>query len=172
MRSILFRHGPAEARDPARWPDDLGRPLTRRGVERTRRAARGVARLEPGAALVWSSPAARCLESAILVAEALEGSGEPATLDSLAPDGDWRETVRRLAREDAGAHVVLVGHEPELSVLAAALLGGPPTAFAFKKAGACALDWDERVPGKARLRWWLGPSALRDVKPRRKGSVA
>ena len=169
MRILLFRHGPAEARDDARWPDDLLRPLTPEGVVRTRRAARGVARLEPGAASVWSSPATRCLETALLLADALEGSGEPVSLPSLAPEGDWRETERRLAREDRDARVAIVGHEPELSMLAAVLLGGRPAAFSFKKAGACALDWEEPSRGRAQLRWWLGPGALRAVKSRQKG---
>ena len=37
MRVILFRHGPAEVRDPSRWPEDTERPLTRRGEKRSRR---------------------------------------------------------------------------------------------------------------------------------------
>jgi hypothetical protein len=39
MKIILFRHGPAESRDPERWPDDAERPLTPRGEKRTRLAA-------------------------------------------------------------------------------------------------------------------------------------
>ena len=85
MRIILFRHGPAERRDDPRWPDDLTRPLTTRGAARTRRSARGVARLEPRAGRVFTSPAKRAAESAQLLAAAL-GVAEPEPLVSLAPD--------------------------------------------------------------------------------------
>src|SRR5262249_60987352 len=119
-RIILFRHGPAERRDDPRWPDDLTRPLTARGAARTRRSARGVARHEPRADRVFTSPALRALESAQLLAAALGVAG-PEPLASLAPGGAWRETFQRLSREPADATLALVGHEPELGVLAAPL---------------------------------------------------
>ncbi len=172
MRLLLFRHGPAEARDGVRWPDDLLRPLSEQGARRTRRAALGVARLEPKADAVFSSPATRCLESARLLAAALLVPAEPIVLSSLAPGGAWPETLRRLAREDLAATIAVVGHEPDLALLTGALLGAEPASLAFKKAGACALEWDTPEPGRARLKWWLGPGTLRSLKPRRAGRVA
>jgi len=173
MRLVLFRHGPAEPRDPARWQDDLERPLTTRGTARARRSARGIARLEPRLDRVFSSPAKRALDSARLLSGALGLTGEPDRLPSLAPGSSWRDTLARLAGEPTDAHVALVGHEPELSVLAAALLlSAEVDALAFKKAGACAIDCDLPEQGRGRLRWWLAPGALRALRPTRKGRVA
>src|SRR5262249_27314525 len=155
MRIVLFRHGPAERRDDPRWPDDLTRPLTPRGTARTRRSARGVARLEPRVSRVFTSPAKRTVESAVLLAGALSVP-EPEPLASLAPGGAWRETLQRLSREPADATLALVGHEPELGVLAATLLlSAEAGALAFKKAGACAIECDAPELGAGRLRWWL-----------------
>ena len=56
MRILLFRHGPAGERDPEQWPDDRLRPLTPKGIERTRRAARGLLRLEGRPRVVLTSP--------------------------------------------------------------------------------------------------------------------
>ena len=173
MRLVLVRHAPAETRDPARWQDDLERPLTTRGMTRARRSARGIARLEPGVDRVFTSPARRALDSARLLSGVLGLAGEPERLPSLAPGSSWRDTLARLAGESAEAHVALVGHEPELSVLAAALLlSAEVEALAFKKAGACAIDCDLPEQGLGRLRWWLAPGALRALRPRRKGRVA
>ena len=161
MRIILFRHAPAEARDPERWPDDLVRPLTSRGESRGRRAARGVLRLEPGVTRVLTSPAVRALDTAALLSHELDPPHKPRTLASLVPGGSWRETLRALANEPADSVVVLVGHEPDLGKLAGVLLFGAPAAVPLKKAGACAIEAEAPEAGAGRLRWLLAPATLR-----------
>jgi phosphohistidine phosphatase len=172
MRLILFRHGLAEERDAARWPDDRLRPLTERGVRRTRRAARGVLWLEPDIARIFTSPAVRAAATARLLADELPRPNEPVLLDALAPDAPWRATAGLLHSEPPNRTVVLVGHEPALGMLAGALLCGEPRALALKKAGACAIEWSAPTLGGGRLLWWLGPGPLGDLRRRREGSVA
>src|SRR5262245_38248183 len=175
MRLVLFRHGPAEARDPSQWPDDALRPLTGRGVERTRSAARGVARLEPAIARVYTSPAVRALDTAKLLAGELDKGGDPVLMDTLAPEGSWRATLDQLAGEPRDSTVALVGHEPSLGLLAARLLRSTGDgALTLKKAGACSITCEAPEPGRGRLRWWLRPAALRALTPfkKKKGRVA
>src|SRR5262249_34655973 len=86
MRLILFRHGPAGERDANRWPDDSERPLTLRGAQLTRRAAAGLARLEPGIEQVATSPFVRARETARVLADVLR-IGEVEELDALRPGG-------------------------------------------------------------------------------------
>lgn len=167
MRIILFRHAPAEARDPQRWPDDLLRPLTSRGESRGRRAARGVLRLEPGVTCVLTSPAVRALDTALLLSRELGPALQPRPLASLAPGGSWRETLQALAHEPADGVVVLVGHEPDLGQLAGVLLFGEPAELALKKAGACSIDAEAPEAGAGRLRWLLPPSTLRRLARKR-----
>jgi len=175
MRIILFRHGPAEARDPARWPDDSVRPLTARGVDRTRTAARGVVRLEPGITRVFTSAALRALDTARLLSALLERD-EPELMEPLAPEGSWKAVLQQLTRQPADAVVVLVGHEPGLGLLASALLrSSGDGALMLKKAGACSIACVAPEPGRGRLRWWLRPAALKAVSPikkKKKGRVA
>ncbi|HTR97429.1 MAG TPA: histidine phosphatase family protein [Candidatus Acidoferrales bacterium] len=168
MRVILFRHGPAGERDPERWPDDRIRPLTPKGIERTRRAARGLLRLEGEPRRVLTSPLERCVRSArILAAEGkLENAVE--TVEALAPRSSWRDVLLRLAEEPADAKVVLVGHEPDLGKLAGVLLFGAPAALPLKKAGACSIDFEDTVAaGSGRLRWFLHARGLADVRSSR-----
>lgn len=162
MRLVLLRHGPAGERDPSRWPDDRGRPLTARGEARTRRACAGLARLEPAVALVLSSPLRRCADTAACLREALAGAPAVRPSEALAPGGDARDVLRELESLPAGDTVALVGHEPDLGNLAGLLLFGAPSALPLRKAGGCAIDFDTRsAPGAGRLRWFLPPRALR-----------
>ena len=172
MRVILFRHGPAGRRDPARWPDDGERPLTRRGSERTEEGAHGLARFTRGETQVWSSPLTRAHSTAALVRGALELDAPVEWLDALAPGGSYRELLIRLAAIESGVCVVLVGHEPDLGKLAGMLLfGAPARSLPLKKAGACVIDFTGPVePGAGHLYAFLPPRTLRRIA-RRKSSV-
>jgi len=161
MRIILFRHGPAGERDPARWPDDGDRPLSARGVDRTHEAARGLAKLEPGVRHIVTSPLRRAAMTAEILAEVFD-EASTEHLDALAPGGSYRgviEFVRGLPEENA---VALVGHEPDLGKLAGILAFGAPAALPLKKAGACAFEFEgPPTAGTGRLLWLLTPRILR-----------
>ena len=164
MRIILFRHGPAGRRDASLWPDDALRPLTRRGEERTRQAAHGLGRIEPDVSLILTSPFRRAYGTAQVLAQVLGLDGVDR-LDALAPGGSPRQVIESVPRTDAGA-VVLVGHEPDLGQLAAMLIGSIP--LPLKKAGACAITFDDRVaPGAGSLCWLATRKLLRRLAPKK-----
>src|SRR5262245_54484432 len=108
MLVVLFRHGPAGRRDASRWPDDSLRPLTERGADRTRDAARGLARMLEKAPLVITSPLVRARETADILEKTLEPKKAIETLDALRPGGSVRAVVRRLETAGTGDVVVLV----------------------------------------------------------------
>ena len=169
MRIILFRHGPAEARDPDLWPDDQQRPLTAKGEERVRRCARALKRLEGEIHVIHSSPLARCMRTAELIFEETGTELAVVTLPSLAPGRSWRSTLHRIAEESPDSTLVLVGHEPELGKLAGLFLFGAPAALPLKKAGACSFAFEDAVaPGAGRLRWFLPPRSLERLAPPRR----
>ncbi len=163
MRVILFRHGPAGQQDAVRWPDDGKRPLTKRGIERTARAADGLRRFVGGAPRVVTSPLERARQTARILGEAIAPGSRTETLEALAPGAPIRETLRALKDLKSGASVVLVGHEPHLGKLAGALLFGlSGAALPMKKAGAVVIDFVGPVePGAGRLYAFLPPRALR-----------
>jgi phosphohistidine phosphatase len=173
MRVILFRHGPAGKADPERWPDDAARPLSPRGIPRTRDASRGVVRLERGLTQILTSPLQRAAETAQILAEACEGEVKVESFDALAPGHSFRTVIERLAKLPADETVALVGHEPDLGKLAGVLLIGAPAALPLKKAGACVISFDGPVMGgSGRLEWFLQPGALRrHVRHSRKAKV-
>lgn len=166
MQVILFRHGPAGQRDPARWPDDASRPLTPRGRQRVEEVARGLERLAPPITHVATSPLARASETARLL-RAAAGLPKPVVLDPLGPGGGYRRLLDWLRTHDAGSCVLLVGHEPDLGKLAGVMLFGAPASMPLKKAGACSIAFvGEVAPGNGRLQWFLPPRALRRMAKR------
>jgi phosphohistidine phosphatase len=168
MRLVLFRHGPAGSRDPRRWPDDGLRPLTAKGVERTRAAASGLRRVLGGDPVaILSSPLTRCVESAELVREAFS-SVRPVTDPALAPGGSYRRILAMLAERKQGSTVILVGHEPDLGKLAGTLLFGAPCPLPMRKSGACVLDFPGEIKaGGAILQEFLPPRILRRLAGRK-----
>lgn len=129
---LLLRHGIAEERAPGL--EETQRALTPHGRERTARVLERLVALGlTGDALV-TSPLRRALQTAELavqagLAERLECS------DDLAPGADPLPLLARAERR-----LILVGHEPDLSDLAAALCGAPAGCLRLRKAGVILLE--------------------------------
>jgi len=158
MELYLVRHGPAEARDPVRWPSDDDRPLSAAGVGETRDAARGFAHLDPSVRRVVTSPAERARATAVLFQEAMEPRHPLETWEELAPDSPAEPVLRRAAhggKKSDGA--LLVGHEPILSeVVGLALCGEAVSVVHFPRAGAARITFErDAAPGTGRLEWLL-----------------
>lgn len=163
MRVILFRHGPAGDPDPSQWPNDADRPLTPKGIERTRQAARGLARIVGDVTIVLTSPYLRAHQTARLIGEAF-GVERIETLDALSSGSPARGVLEALARREATETLVLVGHEPDLGLLAG-MMTGAGRSLPLKKSGGCAIEFDGslRVAKTARLLWYLPPRILRKL---------
>ncbi len=155
---MVFRHGPAEVRDPARWPRDDRRPLSEEGRVETRRAAQGLVRHLDGVGLLATSGALRARQTAELLREALEEPPpievwEELSLGRLA--GPLLDRVGRLPR--SRRTVALIGHEPALSeFVGLALTGEGVPVVHLSKAGAVLIEFPSSVrPGAGRLLWAL-----------------
>ncbi len=165
MRALLVRHAIAE--NPAAWGakgrSDLERPLTDEGRKRMRRIAATLARLEPELELILTSPALRAAETAAILAAHLPGDARVVEAPALAPDGRTAAALTLLRAQSAHPVVALVGHEPNLSLLAGAMLAGSERSLVVMKKGSAALfEFPGRVTaGGARLLWHLPPALLR-----------
>jgi phosphohistidine phosphatase SixA len=63
---------------------------------------------------------------------------------------------------------VIVGHEPDLGRLAGMFVSSPQLAMPLRKAGACAIRFDQAVAqGKGQLEWHLPPRILRRLAGRK-----
>lgn len=165
MDCILFRHGIAADREAWDGPD-ADRPLVPRGIEKARKAAGGLRRLEVMPDVILSSPYTRAVETAKLVQDALRFKGSIRICDELVPEAPRDKLLVLLGSLPPDACVVCVGHEPHLGETAGVmLLGRPVPGLSLKKAGACSIAFDG-LPraGQGALHWWLTPALLRDLR--------
>lgn len=166
MRLLLIRHAIAGDRDE--WATtgrpDAERPLTDRGRDRMRRAARGLARLIPRPDIIATSPYLRAAETAAIVSKAFAGPA-PVELPVLVPGVEFAELVSWLRQQKVDGTIALVGHEPHLGgTLCYFLTGRREGFFEFKKGGAALVQLaDPPTPGVARLLWSLEPGQLRRI---------
>lgn len=159
----IMRHGLAAGRSIGQ--DDSKRPLTPEGRERMEKIADGL--LKTGFTPTWvlSSPYARALETARIVAGAVSPAPTLDPCEALEPGATFEALITFLSRRSEHKQVLVVGHEPDLSSLAARLTGAArPARFGFKKGGCCLIEFEEsppRPPGQ--LVWWLTPRLLRKL---------
>jgi phosphohistidine phosphatase len=169
MKLVLFRHGPAGRRDAQKWPDDRERPLTGIGKKRTRKAAQGIARLEPKISRIWTSPLVRARETAERLAQAYDPPLKITVVDALAPGMDPLRDLISESRRAPDDTIALVGHEPDLGALAGRLVGRDTSPLPLKKAGACAIASQSLLKGGAcELLWFLPPGELRRLGKKKK----
>jgi phosphohistidine phosphatase len=126
------------------------------------RAAGGMMRRRIEADLVLTSPMLRARQTGSILAR---GLGLPShcieILDELACGAEW-STLHEALRPYAHVRsLILVGHQPDLSALAAALLGTPGDPIDFGPGSLARFDVD-RIPPRApaRLVWLLSLEQL------------
>lgn len=159
----IMRHGIAE--DRRTGLADAKRALTPEGKEGMRKIAEGLAKSGFAPAWVVSSPYVRAAETARIVAESAGPKVPLDFCDALEPGGSPDALLNFLAARPQYTHVLVVGHEPDLSALAGRLISaGRQSNVGFKKGGCCLITFEgspARSPG--RLVWWLTPKLLRKL---------
>jgi phosphohistidine phosphatase len=156
MTIYLLRHGIAETAAPG--GDDAARALTDEG----RRKLRAVLKLAREAGVkpsrILTSPLVRAVQTAELAGECLGCGARPVRTGALEPSGDPGQVWRAIRSHQDAASLLLAGHEPLFSQLAAYLLGAPEALIDFKKGALVAIEVDPALPRpRGVLRWMLTP---------------
>lgn len=165
MKLLLIRHAIAEEpEDFARTgKDDRQRPLTDEGRKKMKQVAKGLRDLVPGIDLLATSPLTRAAQTGAILDSVYGGLSE-VEIEELSPEATPTEFLRWL-RKQKGETVAVVGHEPSLSLILSWLLTGTERRiFAFRKGGACLLEFSGEVgAGTATLLWAATPGQLRNL---------
>lgn len=156
IQLCLLRH--AHAGDAMKWAgDDAVRPLTEKGRQQSERLGLFLAAAGFRPDAILSSPKTRATETARLVAAALDVRVD--VVDDLGEPLDL-ETLEQLLHS-AGDPVrpLLVGHDPDFSLLAAELVG--ISELPIRKASLVRIDVTRPLePEQGVLRWLLPPDLL------------
>ena len=161
----MIRHAKAGERDPATWPDDDLRPLTREGMAEMRAVLKSLRKMGVDFDFLLTSPLLRARQTADLVAQAWGRSEPPQEAEALGHDCTTTAVVKLLGKFPPDASVAIVGHEPDFSRVAAQLIGkSGDAALELKKGGAIGITFDgHAAPGAGRLAFLLKPGQLRKL---------
>ena len=165
MDVILIRHGKAGNRDPNSWPDDDDRPLTAEGQAEHRAVTRAAKKMGIKFDFLVTSPLKRARETADIVANVYRWPEEPQVAAELGHGFSVSAVVKLLAKFPPTSRVALVGHEPDFSALATALIGGKTgLGVQIKKSGIAGVRFEGPAEaGAGLLLYLLKPSHLRKI---------
>jgi phosphohistidine phosphatase len=137
--------------------DDL-RPLTPRGIERMGREAQTIRKLNLGLDAIITSPLTRAQQTAEIVAEELDLLDLLFIDERLSPGFGPGDLAAILEEHDQAEAVMLVGHEPDFSLMIEHLIGGGT--LVCKKGSLARVDLRDAGPLAGELVWLIPPKAL------------
>jgi phosphohistidine phosphatase len=164
MDLLLLRHG--KAAPSSEGSDDAARPLTGDGKRGIRTTARWMKSRKMSFDLIATSPLARAGETAEIIARSLDIRDRLTVWEELAPGGDLDTVLYHASqfRNDAG--VLLVGHEPALSMMIGRIIGGGKNAsITLAKGGLAKIQnysFDKQPSGD--LQWLLTQRQIADMR--------
>lgn len=140
MVLYIVRHGIAVDKTDPKAPPDPERPLTAKGVQKTRAAALGIKELGAKPDVLITSPFVRAAQTAEIFAEALGfPTGKVRVTDALKPMANPADFIKELSHLK-GKELMCFGHAPHLDQLIAQLVGGRGVFTELKKAGIASLE--------------------------------
>jgi phosphohistidine phosphatase len=160
MQVHLLRHGTAE--DISGEGSDAKRKLTGGGRDEVRRAAECARRAKIAPTLILSSPFVRAIETAEIAAEVLAYRAGIVRTEALIPSASPQRVWNEIRNRHDAMQVLLAGHEPLLSHLAAYLLNSPALRIDMRKASFVRIDLDLLAPNPSGILKWM---ATPDICP-------
>jgi len=160
MDLFILRHGKA-GQSPG-GPDDGARALTSEGRSEIRKVARWMRSKKLRFDVIATSPLTRANETAEIVVRSLGRKDQPETWDELAPGGDPDTVCYHAAQYGKDAAVLIIGHEPALSLLIGKIISrGGIVSLVLAKGGLAKIrnySFDGQPSGE--LQWLLTPRQM------------
>jgi phosphohistidine phosphatase len=164
MELIIVRHGIAEALGKRNEFSDEKRVLTAEGRSRMREIVKGLTKLGIEVDSVFSSPLARALETAEILAAGIGfNKKDIKTSENLSPGAACEKLFAEIKSRPGAESIVLVGHQPDLGILISKIIHGTGYAsLQLKKGSVGCVNVTETVPTlRGDLMWLLTPRQLR-----------
>lgn len=160
MEIYLVRH--AEALEQKEGLADAVRHLTRRGRKQAVKQAKRLKKRKVRPELIITSPLVRAVQTAELLATELSKDALVAAHSCLTGEADAAAVIAMLCDAGKLKSVMLVGHEPQLSRVAAQLQGYEHVA-PLQKGSCMALSWKPEKQGTSAIFQWYAVSGKKLV---------
>jgi len=157
MQIYLLRHGQAGSAPPGM--SDSDRRLTPEGEQQVRNVARRTLKGLPHLT-VLSSPYKRALQTAEIALSESGITADIGTTSSLLPEASPSEAWAEVRAHRPNGPLLLTGHEPLFSALAAFLVGTPDLAIEFGTATMACIEIVESAARPHGVLKWLMPARL------------
>ena len=155
MILYVMRH--AEAVEENDTLQDEWRYLTEEGRAVAKKISSLIARNGPKPRLTITSPLTRSVQTAEIVAEKACRKNVIVASELLLPGADMAELITYIKGLTDAKRVLLVGHEPQLGLLVAALLDRTDETVSLKKAACVMLELDPASEKPAGFLCYLAP---------------
>ena len=160
MILYIIRHGIAVDRDAPKAPPEAERPLTARGIQKTRLAAVGLKGMGVKPDVLITSPFVRAAQTAKIFAEAVGFPLEKIRVsDHLKPNANPSDIEKELQKLRI-KEVMCFGHAPHVDLWISYLAGARGDFTELKKAGVASFEYEPHR-AKWKLLWLLTPKILR-----------
>lgn len=158
----VARHAWASHFGDPRWPRDSLRELDPEGIDRYRQVVEQLAERGFAPEIVATSPYTRCRQTAELIARHTSQQPEVVELDALEPSSDIGALLE-WSRDTNCQQICWVGHAPDVSHMAAALVGKGRMNIRFAKGAVAAIRLFSEIDYAAGELYWHTTAKLLGV---------
>ena len=163
MDLYLLRHGIAEEGQVG--TNDANRALTPEGQRKLRQVLTAACDAKVTLDLIISSPLKRALQTAEVARKTLKYKGDILKTKSLEPGASVQQVWDEIREHRDKSFLMMVGHNPLFSQLAAYLLGSPDVQVDFKKGGLMKINFEHFPPvPRGVLCWYITAKAVSKLK--------
>jgi len=165
MELYVLRHAIALSADEAGVSQDSERPLSEEGIDKMKKIALAMKRIGVEVDLVLSSPYLRAKDTATLAHERMGKESRLEFTNALASGQDAKHILAELKqRFQKTRSIMIVGHEPDLSLLIGRITSLGRLRLEMKKAGLAKIEITELAPElKGNLEWLLTPRVMLQI---------
>lgn len=161
MKLYIVRHGEANPLG-GEFRNDYERTLTEQGRAEAMLMAQALVNIDLNISTILTSPLVRAVETGEIFGRAL--LREPTVSRKLEPGFDPRELAEEIQAMDNGGGVVIIGHQPDMSIFVSYLIS--PAHAATIGMETCAVACVHlSSTGPPKLRWLLTPEIVRRLNP-------
>jgi phosphohistidine phosphatase len=133
---FILRHGKAEARAPGNH--DAARALTGQGEEEIKIIGRWTIAMGYTFDLIATSPLKRAMQTAQIIGTTTKQEHKVKVWDILSPGGDLNTLSQQVAAFGGESSVLIIGHEPMLSIFISRIISRDDSASIVLAKGAFA----------------------------------
>jgi phosphohistidine phosphatase len=162
MKIYLLRHANAGEHKVSPAKDDQ-RALDELGIAQSHIVGRSLAALKLKPDAIIASPLLRAQQTASIVAEEIGHKDEIVTDEALRPEASYEQFEKLLARYHDNEAILLVGHNPSLTLFLNQVVSSESSeAIELKKGAIARVDKEHGQP--AVLKWLMPPKLARALQ--------